>query len=622
MQIRSVPLIATLLALLSTSVLAQTNCPASGTATIYPVTKKGPQRDNYHGTVIADPYRWLEDDNSAETKAWVEAQNKVTFAHLDQIGGRAAIKARLTKLWNYERYNVPFNEGGRYFYSRNDGLQNQAVLYTLKSLKDTPRVLLDPNTLAADGTVALVSTVISPDGKYMAYGTAASGSDWNELRVRDIDTGKDLEDHVKWVKFSTYAWTKDGKGFFYSRFDAPAAGASLAGSNYFKKLYYHKLGTPQSADPLILQYPDQKEWRMTAQVSEDGRYLVIYTTRDTSPKGMVSYMDLSQPNSKVVTLFDNFEAAYTFIENDGRTFYFRTNQDAPRGRVVAVDLDKPQTANWKSIVPESTHTLVRAGMLNGQLVVSYLVDAHSAVKVFARNGKLVREIKLPGIGSADGFGGKKHSTETFYSFGSYTTPSIIYRLDMKTGVSSVFRQPKVGFDPAQYETRQQFFTSRDGTRVPMFIVSKKGLKLDGSNPTYLYGYGGFNISPTPGFSPGTVAWLEMGGVYVVANIRGGGEYGKAWHEAGIKQKKQNVFDDFIGAAEWLIANKITSPAKLAIGGGSNGGLLVGAVMNQRPELSYHVLVSWICCASINSRLATPGPQTTDRPTMLTNSMHW
>ena len=583
MQIKHASLVVSLAAMLGANAVAQT-CPSSGVALSYPVTKKVGQVDNYHGTSIADPYRWLEDANSADTQAWVEAQNKVTQAFLGQIPERDTIKQRLTKLWNYERYSVPYKEGGRYFYSRNDGLQNQSVLYTMKSLGDEPRMLLDPNKLAADGTVALAGTAVSRDGKYLAYGTAASGSDWNEWKVRDIETGKDLDDHLKWVKFSNTSWTPDGRGFFYSRYDEPKEATKLADVNYFQKLYYHVLGTPQSADVLVYDRPDEKEWGFGGQVSDDGKYLLITASKGTSPKVRVFYKDLSKPGAKVVPLIDAFEASYSFIDNDGPVFYFTTDRNAPRSRIVAIDTRKPAEASWKQVIAESSATLVGANLVNRQIVAEYLTDAHSTVKVVGRNGKPVRDIKLPGMGSVSGFGGKRNDTETFYSFTGFTNPTTIYRLDMKTGASSMIRQPKVDFDPAAYETRQQFYTSRDGTKVPMFIVSKKGLKLDGSNPTYLYGYGGFNISMTPAFSPANLAWMEMGGVYVMANLRGGGEYGEAWHEAGTKLHKQNVFDDFIGAAEWLIANKVTSPSKLAIGGGSNGGLLVGAAMTQRPDL--------------------------------------
>jgi prolyl oligopeptidase len=565
----------------STAAIAQS---CSGTPLAYPVAKKVDQTDDYHGTRVADPYRWLEDANSAETKEWVDAENKVTQSYLAQIPQREAIRQRLTQLWNYERYSVPYKEGGRYFFSRNDGLQNQSVLYTMKTLSDTPRLLLDPNTLAADGTVALAGLAVSPDGKLLAYSTAASGSDWNEIRVRNVDTGKDLEDHIQWVKFSSTAWTRDGKGFFYSRYDEPKEATKLADVNYFQKLYYHKLGTPQSADVLVYDRPDQKEWGFGGNTTDDGRYLLITATKGTAHKYRVFYKDLSKPDSKVLPLIDNFDAAYDFIDKVGSVFYFATDRNAPRKRIVAIDVNKPQEANWKTVVPESQQTLVSSHMVNKQLINEYLADARSVVKVTDLKGKQVREIALPGIGSVSGFGGKQGDSETFFSFTGFTTPTTIYRLDMKSGATSVFRKPDVKFNPADYETRQQFYTSRDGTKVPMFIVSKKGLKLDGSNPTYLYGYGGFNISMTPGFSPANLAWMEMGGVYVVANLRGGGEYGEAWHEAGTKLKKQNVFDDFIGAAEWLVNNKVTSPSKLAIGGGSNGGLLVGAAMTQRPDL--------------------------------------
>jgi len=583
MQMRHASLVVSLIAMLGANATAQT-CPASGAALNYPVTKKVDQVDNYHGTNVADPYRWLEDANSADTKAWVDAQNKVTQSYLGQIPERETIKQRLTTLWNYERYSVPYKEGGRYFYSRNDGLQNQSVLYTMKSLADEPRMLLDPNKLAVDGTVALSGTAISPNGKYLAYGTAASGSDWTEWKVRDIDTGRDTIDHIQWVKFSSASWTPDGKGFFYSRYDKPDESAKLAGANYFHKVYYHALGTAQSADVLVYDRPDKKEWIINAQVTDDGKYLIINASQGSSPKNGVFFKDLSKPGSKVVPLVDGFDASYNFVDNDGAVFYVTTDKNAPRSRVIAIDSRKPASANWKQVVAESAQPLKGVSVINNQIVTEYLADARSMVKIFNRNGKLVRELKLPGIGSVSGFPGKRHYSETFYSFTGFTNPTTIYRLDLKSGASTVFRQPKVDFDPSAYETRQQFYTSRDGTKVPMFIVSKKGIKLDGSNPTYLYGYGGFNASMTPGFSTANLAWMEMGGVYVLANLRGGGEYGEAWHQAGTKLQKQNVFDDFIGAAEWLIANKVTSPAKLAIGGGSNGGLLVGAAMTQRPDL--------------------------------------
>ncbi|HJV03382.1 MAG TPA: prolyl oligopeptidase family serine peptidase [Burkholderiaceae bacterium] len=583
MQIRRASLILTLIAGLGGSAAAQ-DCPANGHGLQYPLTRTVDQQDNYHGTTVADPYRWLEDANSADTHAWVEAQNRLTQGYLSQIPARDAIRARLTRLWNFERFSVPFKEGGRYFYSRNDGLQNQSVLYTMKTLAETPRLLLDPNTLAADGTVALAGLAVSPDGKYLAYSTAASGSDWNEIRVRDIETGKDTDDHIQWVKFSNTAWLRDGSGFFYSRYDAPNEATKLADVNYFQKLYFHKLGTPQSSDTLVYERPDHKDWGFSGDVTNDGRYLIITASQGTERKNRLYYKDLSAKDSKVVPLLEDFDAAYNFIDNDGPVFWFRTDLKAPRARIITIDTRKPARANWKEIVPESARTLVSANIVNQQLVVDYLSDAHSQVTVYDLNGKRLHDVELPGIGSVAGFGGKRADTETFYSYTSFTTPATIYRYDLKSGKSSVYRQPKVDFDPSAYETRQQFYTSRDGTRVPMFIVAKKGMKLDGSNPTYLYGYGGFNISLTPSFSVANLAWVEMGGVYVMANLRGGGEYGEEWHAAGTKLRKQNVFDDFIGAAEWLVQNKVTSPSRLAIGGGSNGGLLVGATMTQRPDL--------------------------------------
>lgn len=573
-----------LAAIIFSGQLAAQTCGDATKGLSYPASKTIEQIDDYHGVKVSDPYRWLEDGNSADTKNWITEQNKITQAFLEQIPARPAIRQRLTQLWNFERYGVPFKEGGRYFYTRNDGLQNQSVLYTLNQLKDAPRVLLDPNTLSSDGTVALQDIAVSPDGRYLAYGIAVSGSDWNEWKVRDIETGKDLTDHLKWVKFSKASWTRDSKGLFYSRYDEPTEATKLADVNYFHKLYFHKLGTPQSADMLIYQRPDQKEWGFAGQVSDDGRYLVITISQGTDTRNRIYYKDLQQPSSQVVALLDGFDADYEFIDNIGSTFYLRTDKDSPRSRIVAIDLRHPLPAHWREIVAQSSDTLKTANLINQQLVVNYLHDARSAVKVFSLKGQLLRELALPGIGSVVGFGGKAADKESFYSFASFATPATIYRYDATRGRSGVVRAPKVAFDPAAYETRQVFYQSKDGTKVPMFISHKKGLVLDGNNPTYLYGYGGFNISLTPYFSVANLAWMEAGGVLAVPNLRGGGEYGEAWHLAGTKLRKQNVFDDFIAAAEWLIGNRYTSSKKLAIGGGSNGGLLVGATMIQRPEL--------------------------------------
>lgn len=549
----------------------------------YPAARKSDQVDDYHGVKVADPYRWLEDLDSEETRAWVEAQNKLSFGFLASIPERNALKDRITKLWNYEKYGIPFKEGNRYFYTRNSGLQNQAVLYSVTALDAPPQLLLDPNTLSADGTVALSGLQTSPDGKLLAYSLSASGSDWQEWKVRDVETSKDLSDHLKWVKFSGVSWTQDGKGFFYSRYDEPKEEA-LKAINYFQKIYYHKLGTPQSEDVLVYERPDQKDWLFGGTVTDDGNYLIITVYQGTDVKTRVYYKDLKAGKATVVKLLDDFDASYSFVGNDGTRFWFQTDLDAPRGKVIEIDTSKPARANWKTVVPESKETLQAVTLVNNRLVLNYLKDAYTQVKIYETSGKFVNEVAFPGIGSAAGFGGKASDKETFYSFTGFTTPTTIYRYDMVTGKSTIFRQPKVDFNPVAYETKQVFYTSKDGTKVPMFITHKKGLKLDGTNPTFLYGYGGFNISLSPAFSVGNLVWMELGGIYAQPNLRGGGEYGEDWHQAGMKLKKQNVFDDFIGAAEWLIANKYTSTPKLAIGGGSNGGLLVGAVMTQRPKL--------------------------------------
>ncbi|BAY85781.1 prolyl oligopeptidase [Calothrix parasitica NIES-267] len=550
----------------------------------YPDSRKGQQVDNYHGIEVADPYRWLENPDSEETIAWVKAQNKITFNYLKQIPARDDIKKRLTKLWDYEKYGIPFREGNRYFYFKNNGLQNQSVLYTLKNLDDKPEVLLDPNKLSEDGTVALSGTSISDDGKYLAYGISIAGSDWQEWKVRNIETGEDLKDHLKWIKFSGASWTNDSKGFFYSRYDEPNEQTKLEDVNYYQKLYYHQLGQPQSEDTLIYERSDEKEWGFNGNVTEDGRYLIISVWLGTDSKNLVFYKDLTNSSSEVVELISEFESSYSFIDNDGKIFYFQTDLNAPRGKVIAINIENPQQENWQEIIPQTQETLESVGTINNQFVAEYLKDARSQIKIYDFKGAFVREVELPGIGSVGGFNGKNSDTDTFYVFTSFTTPGTIYRYDMVTDKSTVFREPKVDFNADNYETKQIFYKSKDGTQVPMFIVHKKGIKLDGNNPTYLYAYGGFNFSLTPSFSVSSLIWMEMGGVYVVANIRGGGEYGEEWHQAGMKDKKQNVFDDFIAAAEWLIDNGYTKSEKLAIAGGSNGGLLVGACMTQRPDL--------------------------------------
>lgn len=562
---------------------------------VYPQTQTINQVDDYHGIKISDPYRWLEAPDSSATKSWVEAQNELTSQVLEQIPGRQQISDRLTKVWNFAKYGVPFKEGNtesepecedtaRYFYFKNDGLQNQSVLYTLRTLDDTPTILLDPNKLSEDGTIALSGMAVSDNGRLMAYGLSSSGSDWQEWKVRDVETGKDLPDQIRWVKFSGAAWTPDNKGFFYSRYDEPNEKTKLEAINYFQKLYYHRLGTPQSEDMLIYERSDHQDWGFGGSVTEDGHYLVISVWLGTDSRNLVFYKDLTTPTAPVVELLDSFEAEYSFIDNDGANFLFHTDLNAPRGRVVAIDLTKPEQSNWREIIPEAEETLQSVGILNNQFVAAYLKDAYDQIRIFDMEGRFVRDVKLPGIGSVSGFGGDRNDTETFYSFTSFTMPATIYRHNLVTGESTIFRQPEIDFDPTAYETKQVFYQSKDGTKIPMFITHKKGLSLDGNNPTVLYGYGGFSVSLTPSFSISNLVWMEMGGVYAMPNLRGGGEYGEEWHQAGMKLNKQNVFDDFIAAAEWLISNHYTSPKKLAISGGSNGGLLVGACMTQRPDL--------------------------------------
>ncbi|HEV3165476.1 MAG TPA: prolyl oligopeptidase family serine peptidase [Isosphaeraceae bacterium] len=550
----------------------------------YPEAKRGDVTDDYHAKRVPDPYRWLEDPDSPETRAWVEAENQVTFAFLAEIPSRPRIKERLTKLWDYEKFGAPHREGDRYFYTRNSGLQNQSVLYWTPSLDGEPRELLDPNTLAADGTVALAGTSISDDGKLLAYGLAAAGSDWNEWKVREVSSGKDLTDDLRWIKFSIASWTKDGKGFFYGRFPQPAPGADLKQPNYYQKLYYHRLGTSQDEDKLVYERPDEKEWQFHGEVTEDGQYLVITVAKGTDDKYRVLYKSLTDPDAKIVELIDNFEHEYTFLNNDGPVFWFKTNRDSPRGRVIAIDTRKPEPAQWQELIPQAAETLESVSVVDDHFIATYLKDARTQVKVFDLKGQFVREVALPGIGTAAGFGGKRNDKETFYTFTSYTVPLTVYRYEVASGQSSVFRRPRVAFNPDDYTTEQVFYPSKDGTKIPMMISFKNGLKKDGKNPTYLYGYGGFNISLRPGFSSENLLWMEMGGVFAVPNLRGGGEYGEDWHQLGTRLKKQNVFDDFIAAAEWLIENRYTSTPKLAIGGRSNGGLLVGACLTQRPDL--------------------------------------
>jgi prolyl oligopeptidase len=544
--------------------------------------------EHYHGVAVPDPYRWLEDPHAPATRRWIEAQNRLTAAYLSAVPEREPIRERLTRLWNYPKYGTPFRKGGRYFYLKNDGLQNQAVLYTQRTLTDPPAVLLDPNALAADGTVALSTLAVSDDGQFLVYGTTRSGSDWEEFHVREIATARDRPDHLRWIKFSGASWTKDGAGFFYSRYPTPSDRA-LTDVNRFQKVYYHRLGTDQAADLLVYERPDQPDWGMHAEVTDDGRYAVLHVWLGTDRRNRVYYLDLGDPSAPrvhgdIVALLDDFDAAYTLVGNDGPVWYFLTDLDAPRKRVIAIDIERPERARWRELVAQGADVLESVLLVHDTFVANLMRDAASRLRLYARDGTLLEELALPALGTVSAISGERSDDELFYAFTSFLYPSTIFRYDFLRARTSVFQAPAIAFDPSTYETMQLFYTSRDGTRVPMFLTQRRGLRRDGSTPTLLYGYGGFNVSLTPSFSIAMVVWLELGGAYAVPNLRGGGEYGEEWHQAGMFAQKQNVFDDFIAAAEYLVGEGYTSPAKLAIAGGSNGGLLVGAAMTQRPEL--------------------------------------
>ncbi len=551
-----------------------------------PVSKTIDHVDEYHGTKVPDPYRWLEDDvrTSKEVADWVRAQNEVTGTFLESIPQRKDIQRRLTELWNFERVSPPSQSGGRYFYSKNDGLQNQSVLYVLDSLTAVPRVLIDPNTWSKDGTVALGTVKISPDGRYAAFGRQEAGSDWSNVRVLEVETGQELVDELKWIKFSSPEWTPDGNGFFYSRFPAPEEGQAFQNLNLNQQVYFHRVGTVQSNDVLVYHRPDHPEWTFHSTVSEDGRYLILTIMVGTDDRYRVYYKDLSQPLGLPLALIDNFDYEYSFLGNDGPVFYFRTTLKAPKKRIIAIDTRKPSPENYREILAEQPEVMENVSLIANQFLVETLKDAKTEVNLYGLNGRKIRHLDLPGIGTASGFSGKRSDSETFYAFSSFNTPASIFRYDLLTGESQLWKAPTTLVKPDDYVVEQVFYKSQDGTRVPMFLAYKKGLKRDGSNPTLLYGYGGFNISLTPTFSVSRLQWMEMGGIFALANLRGGGEYGEDWHKAGTKLNKQNVFDDFISAAEYLIAEKYTRSDKLAIQGGSNGGLLVGACLTQRPDL--------------------------------------
>ncbi|HTW67637.1 MAG TPA: prolyl oligopeptidase family serine peptidase [Bryobacteraceae bacterium] len=556
----------------------------AGTKLNYPVAPKSNQVDDYNGVKVADPYRSLEDADAPSTKKFVEQENALTFGYLDKLPGRERIKQQLTELWNYQRFSGFYKAGKHYFYFHNSGLQNQSVLYVTDSLSGSGRVLLDPNTYRKDGTAALTGESVSWNGNLMAYAVAQAGSDWSEWRVRDVNTGQDSSDLIQWTKTNGMAWAADDRGFYYSRFAEPPPAKLLTVAALNEKVYFHKLGDPQSADKLIYERPDHPSWGIDPVTMEGGRYLLFNIYTGVPGRNLLAYEDLEAANPRIQMLISTADYGYTPIAAIGSTLYLQTTDGAPRGRVIAMNFEHPERANWRQIVPERAETMDNAQIADGKLLLSYMKDAHSAAQLVTLDGKPVAEIAMPGLGTAAWSPARLADKEMFYSFQGFTIAPAIYKLDLATGKTTAIRQIKLPVDLSAYETKQIFYTSKDGTRVPMFLSYKKGLKLDGKNPTLLYAYGGFDIAETPVFAPALVEWMRMGGIYALANIRGGSEYGEAWHQAGMRAKKQNVFDDFIAAAEWLIANKYTSTPKLAIYGGSNGGLLIGAVLNQRPDL--------------------------------------
>ena len=565
----------------ATVALATTGQPLS-----YPAASTGTVVSDYHGMKVPDPYRWMEDIDSPATRAWVEAEGKLSRDYLDALPGHAEIAARLKQVWNFERWGAPVRHGHYWLYTHNDGLQNQDVIFVTTDPATAGRVLLDPNTLSKDGTVALRETAISDDGRLFAYALSDAGSDWQIWHVRNVDTGADLPDEIHWSKAGGGSWRKDASGFYYTSYDAPKSGDVLKAANEYEKLFFHKLGTPQSQDTLVYTRTDDPEWFVGGSVTDDGHYLVIQANHGDEVQNTLLVQDLAAgATAPIQPVIPQPTAVYNFIGNIGPTLYVMTDDGAPKYKLVAIDLANPDPAHWRTVVPEGTDTLDSVSLVGGQFVAEYLHDAHSAVRRYTPEGKQLTEVKLAGLGEASGFAGRIEDHETYYSYSGFTTPPSVYRLDLKSGASTLWKTPKLdGFDPNSYETHQVFYPSKDGTRVPLYIVARKGTKLDGNNPTLLYGYGGFNISMEPRFSPAIAGWLETGGVYAMANLRGGGEYGRAWHEGGMKTHKQNVFDDFIGAAEYLIAQHWTSPKHLGINGRSNGGLLIGAVEEQRPDL--------------------------------------
>nr|WP_321405480.1 prolyl oligopeptidase family serine peptidase [uncultured Carboxylicivirga sp.] len=548
----------------------------------YPDTPKGDVDDNYFGTDVADPYRWLEDDRSEETAQWVKAENQVTFSYLESIPFREKIKNRLTEIWNYPRRSAPWKEGGMYFFSKNDGLQNQSVYYMQQTLNDEPVLFMDPNKLSEDGTVALANFSVSDDGKYLGYGTSTGGSDWREFYVKDIATGEKLNDHLQWIKFSGISWYKDG--FFYSRYPTPKEGDELKGQNSNSKIYYHKVGTTQDEDQLIYEDTEHPNWGFYAGVTDDEKYMIISVTESTSGNALY-FKGLETSDSEINKVIETFDKDYNVIDHYDGSLWVMTNDEAPKYKVIKIDVNKPGKENWTDLIPEDDKNVLQSiSVVGGKIFANYQQDAHSIVKVYSMNGEYLYDVELPSIGTVSGFSGKKEDNITFYTFSSYTYPSVIYKYDTENNTSELYHKTEIDFAIDQYETKQIFYESKDGTQIPMFIVHKKGLELNGNNPTWLYGYGGFNVSLNPRFDIRRLVWLENGGVFAVANLRGGGEYGEEWHKAGTLMNKQNVFDDFIAAGHYLVEQGYTNPDLLAAQGGSNGGLLIGAVINQAPEL--------------------------------------
>jgi prolyl oligopeptidase len=552
----------------------------------YPAAARDAQVDVYHGIKVADPYRWLENIDSPDARAWVSAENRLSRGFLDSIAGRESLTERLRRIWNFERWSPPERYGRTWLYTHNDGLQNQSVVFVTQDPGAPGRVLIDPNKLSQDGTIALRETAMSPDGRLFAYSLSDAGSDWQIWHVREVATGRDLPDTLQWSKFGGASWRKDGSGFYYTTYDPPKPGAGLKSANEYQKLFFHRLGSRQSDDTLVYARTDNPGWLIGATVSDDGRYLLIQSSLGTDARNTVAVQDLTRPDAPIVPLIPNPTATYDVIGNVGASLLIRTDESAPRYRIVSVNLQHPDSKSWRAVIAEGADTLDTATLVGGQLIVHRLKNAHSAVDRYTPEGRLIGAVDLPGLGTAAGFLGHGDDARVFYTYSSFSTPPSVFSLDLATGKAALWHAPHLeGFAPSEFETHQVFYTSKDGTRVPLFITARKGTPLSGNNPTILYGYGGFNVPVTPGFSPTIAGWLQLGGVYAVANLRGGGEYGRDWHEAGMKTHKQNVFDDFIAAAEYLSKSHWTSPARLALSGRSNGGLLIGAVEEERPDIA-------------------------------------